>query len=104
MTSGSSADTTWTFSGEMAAPAVGESTADDTVVQSVDSSTKENKAKPSSTRSRTSTNVKEKSMVVAGRRTSPLEKDGREVNSEEMVVETIPVIEDASPIGFHSPG
>ena len=48
MTSGSSADTTWTFSGGVAAPAVGESTADDTVVQSVDSSTEEDKAKPSS--------------------------------------------------------
>ena len=46
MTSGSSADTTWTFSGAVAAPAVGESTADDTVVQSVD--TEEDKAKPSS--------------------------------------------------------
>ena len=38
MTAGSSADTTWTFSGEVAALAAGESTADDTVVQSVDSS------------------------------------------------------------------
>ena len=45
MTSGSSADTTWTFSGEVAAPAAGESTADDTVVQSVVSSTEDDKAK-----------------------------------------------------------
>ena len=172
MTSGSSADTTWTFSGEMAAPAVGESTADDMVVQSVDSSTEDDKAKPSAvakvvpkaktssrastpsrptsagskttkasdrrserpmlpviqslrwlskgkdkgsrtpeqfpkpsssrsslTRSRTSTKVKKKSMVVAGRRTPPLE-----ANSEEMVVEATPAMEDTSPIGFHSPG
>ena len=43
-------------------------------------------------------------MVVAGRRTRPLERDGREANAEEMVVEATPAIEDASPIGFHSPG
>ena len=47
MNSGSSADTTWTFS-NVAAPAVGDSTADDTVVHSVDSSAEEDKAKPSS--------------------------------------------------------
>ena len=47
MTAGSSADTTWTFSGEVAALAAGESTADDTVVQSVDSSA-EDEAKASS--------------------------------------------------------
>ena len=41
---------------------------------------------------------------MAGRRTRPLERDGREANAEEMVVEATPAIEDASPIGFHSPG
>eukprot|EP00439_Symbiodinium_sp_Y106_P058410 s1457_g8.t1 len=48
MTSESSADSTWTFSGGVTARAVGESTADNTVVQSVDSSTEEDQAKPSS--------------------------------------------------------
>ena len=49
MNSGSSADTTWTWTfSNVAAPAVGDSTADDTVVHSVDSSTEEDKAKPSS--------------------------------------------------------
>ena len=48
MNSGSSQDTTWTFGGAVAAPAAGESTADDAAMQSIDSSTEEDKAKPTS--------------------------------------------------------
>ena len=40
--------TTWTFGGAVAAPAAGESTADDAAMQSIDSSTEEDKAKPTS--------------------------------------------------------
>ena len=62
MTSGSSADATWTFSGEVAAPAAGESTADDTVVQSVDSSTEDdNKAKASSSAAKVAQRAKSES-------------------------------------------
>ena len=48
MNSGSSQDTTWTFGGAVAAPAAGESTADDAAMQSIDSSTEEDKARPTS--------------------------------------------------------
>eukprot|EP00439_Symbiodinium_sp_Y106_P060130 s1457_g8.t2 len=57
MTSESSADSTWTFSGGVTARAVGESTADNTVVQSVDSSTEEDQAKPSSSAAPKAPNV-----------------------------------------------
>ena len=186
MTFGSSADTAWTFSGGVAAPAVGESTADDTVVQSVDSSTEEDKARPSSSaapkvapkaknlsrtstpsrptssgsrttkgndrkneapslpvmqalrlvakgkdkgsrtpdrvskpsssrsssskRSRSSTKVRDKSQPVIGRRRRILSAETESqptlralTNSEEATMETIPAIEDTSPIRFPSP-
>ena len=45
MNSGSSQDTTWTSGGAVAAPAAGESTADDAAMQSIDSSTEEDKAR-----------------------------------------------------------
>ena len=48
MNSGSSQDTAWTFGGAVAAPAAGESTADDAAMQSIDSSTEEDKARPTS--------------------------------------------------------
>ena len=48
MNSGSSQDTTWIFGGAVAVPAAGESTADDAAMQSIDSSTEEDKAKPTS--------------------------------------------------------
>ena len=48
MNSGSSQDTTWTFGGAVAAPAAGESTAEEVAMQSIDSSTEEDKAKPTS--------------------------------------------------------
>ena len=46
--SGSSQDTTWTFGGAVAAPAAGESTAEEVAMQSIDSSTEEDKARPTS--------------------------------------------------------
>ena len=48
MNSGSSQDTTWTFGGAVAAPAAGESTAEEVAMQSIDSSTEEDKARPTS--------------------------------------------------------
>ena len=43
MNSGSSQDTTWTFGGAVAAPAAGDSTAEEAAMQSIDSSTEEDK-------------------------------------------------------------
>ena len=48
MNSGSSQDSTWTFGGAVAAPAAGESTAEEVALQSIDSSTEEDKARPTS--------------------------------------------------------
>ena len=45
MISGSSQDTTWTFGGAVAAPAAGESTAEEVAMQSIDSSTEEGQSK-----------------------------------------------------------
>ena len=62
----------------------------------------------SSKRSRSSTKVREKSQSVTGRRILSAETESQPTlqaltNSEEVTLETIPAIEDTSPIGFPSP-
>ena len=109
MTSGSSADTAWTFSGEVAAPAAGESTADDTVVQSVDSSTEDDKEKASSSATKVAPRAKSASRASTpsrptstGSRTARA-SDRRPEKSKLPVMQTIGITAEAKDKEAKSP-
>ena len=94
MNSGSSQDTTWTFGGAVAAPAAGESTAEEVAMQSIDSSTEEDKARPASTAT-PKTVPKAKNLSRASTPSRPTSTGSRTTrgNGRESDVPTLPVMQ-----------
>ena len=105
MTSGSSADTTMTFGGEVAMPAASESTAEETQTISVDSVTTEEEKKPrkqstaSSSRQRASSLPKTKSQTRSlSTGHSAKASDGRPSKSAIQSRQTIKKVKDREPL------
>ena len=96
MNSGSRQDTTWTFRGAVAAPAAGESTADDAAMQSIDidSSTEEDKARPTSAATpKTAPKAKNLSRTSTPSRPTSIGSRTTKGNGRESDMPTLPVMQ-----------
>ena len=93
MNSGSSQDTTWTFGGAVAAPAAGDSTAEEAAMQSIDSSTEEDKARPASAATPKSVpKVKNASRASTPSRPTSIGSRAAKGNGRESDVPSLPVM------------
>ena len=94
MNSGSSQDTTWTFGGAVAAPAAGESTAEEVAMQSIDSSTEEDKARPTSVATpKTAPKAKNASRASTPSRPTSLGSRAAKGNGRESDAPSLPVMQ-----------